>query len=726
MAIDWNLADPAPIMAQAKPFDLGGVLKQQADTGLANAQADYTAVKSAGDKLDNTLQMANMVASTLNPINMEQDPAKQAQMWSELVPSLKKMGVDPVKFGISEEWNEDTQKKLLVLGTMATNALTTKRGNVSTDIQNYEKGKADPGFLDYQRRQKVENKLEVVEGTESAKTKEKADRDFIKPIVESAATQEPVVADLKLLRDYVKHVQLGKFSEARKLAAQIGGELGHKLSEVEASKLETINGLVTQQVIQKAKMLSPVTETDIEELKKGIGGAGLTNEGTLNLLNTAIATGERAVNKREFVLRYKGLNNTTAGADIKYQELLKDNPIRKVNEDGTIEYLEQSNLHSKFDKYSTKPNYTEDVDVTATTQQPINPATQKPINSTPTFIGPDGRHISQEELDIKAKQYKTDRESLIKHWQLTPSAEKKSLSFEPNNQPLSASTNPTTVPINIKPTTTHMDIAKSYLGTNEVKDNKALAGFFKQALGQNIDPAKVPWCAAFANSVLKQVGLPGTGSLMARSFLNIGEATKSPEVGDIVVLSRGNNANSGHVGFYAGKDEAGRIKVLGGNQNDTVTVSSFPTSQVLGYRKPPKADELHHALDNGQVTTGITLNNPGNLMKSSKQFAGEVESDHKRLRAFQSPEDGLNAMSDVVDGYSKKGLNSVASIITKYAPPNENLTANYIRFVANKLNVKATQKLDLSNPTIKRDLIDAIITLEQGSNPYKHILYAGV
>ena len=103
--------------------------------------------------------------------------------------------------------------------------------------------------------------------------------------------------------------------------------------------------------------------------------------------------------------------------------------------------------------------------------------------------------------------------------------------------------------------------------------------------GVGLNPAEKAWCAAAVNSSLAQSGYKGTGSDMARSFLNYGEPTESPKVGDLAVFSRGDPKGPyGHVGYFQGYDDKGQIKVLGGNQGNGVNVSSFPKDRLLGFR----------------------------------------------------------------------------------------------------------------------------------------------
>lgn len=137
-----------------------------------------------------------------------------------------------------------------------------------------------------------------------------------------------------------------------------------------------------------------------------------------------------------------------------------------------------------------------------------------------------------------------------------------------------------------------LDYARSYVGQTERGDTGSLRELFQQA-NTNIDPRMVAWCAAFVNSVLAANGIEGSGSNMARSLLNVGEETKDPRAGDIVVLRRGRGNTYGHTGFLEGFDDNGNPRVLGGNQgrNGAVSVQSFNKRDVLGYRRIPGMEE---------------------------------------------------------------------------------------------------------------------------------------
>ena len=93
------------------------------------------------------------------------------------------------------------------------------------------------------------------------------------------------------------------------------------------------------------------------------------------------------------------------------------------------------------------------------------------------------------------------------------------------------------------------------------------------------------WASAFAEWSLQQMGKSGPKSMDPFDWLKWGKQTYTPQFGCIVVLSFGGLR---HVGFYVG-DQGDFIKVLGGNEDDSVRVSRYLKSAVVpgGYRLVP-------------------------------------------------------------------------------------------------------------------------------------------
>ena len=97
---------------------------------------------------------------------------------------------------------------------------------------------------------------------------------------------------------------------------------------------------------------------------------------------------------------------------------------------------------------------------------------------------------------------------------------------------------------------------------------------------------KASWCSSFVNWTFAQVGIHGTGSALARSWLDWGQALDQPVPGCVVVLYRDGPASwKGHVSFYV-RTEGDRIFLFGGNQLDAVREHFYPLNSVLGYRWP--------------------------------------------------------------------------------------------------------------------------------------------
>ncbi|HMN37954.1 MAG TPA: TIGR02594 family protein [Hyphomicrobium sp.] len=113
---------------------------------------------------------------------------------------------------------------------------------------------------------------------------------------------------------------------------------------------------------------------------------------------------------------------------------------------------------------------------------------------------------------------------------------------------------------------------------------KVLA-YYREAGRADINQDAVAWCAAFIGAMLARAGVVGTGSLLARSYLDWGIPIEAGRVGAIAVLSRGSDPNAGHAGFLVGQNET-ELFLLGGNQDDSVSVAAFDTGRLLGFRWP--------------------------------------------------------------------------------------------------------------------------------------------
>ena len=121
------------------------------------------------------------------------------------------------------------------------------------------------------------------------------------------------------------------------------------------------------------------------------------------------------------------------------------------------------------------------------------------------------------------------------------------------------------------------------------------------------------------------------------------------------------------------------------------------------------------------VSRGIRNNNPGNIRRGDNWEGLVVESKRtdESFCQFTAPEYGIRAMIIILRNYQKKhGLSTLRNIITRWAPPAENNTDAYVNSVAQQTGTDADTPIDVTDSRIMIRLLEAIITHENGSQPY--------
>ncbi|GBQ07856.1 structural protein P5 [Saccharibacter floricola] len=121
---------------------------------------------------------------------------------------------------------------------------------------------------------------------------------------------------------------------------------------------------------------------------------------------------------------------------------------------------------------------------------------------------------------------------------------------------------------------------------------------------------------------------------------------------------------------------------------------------------------------------GIRNNNPGNLNYVGQAGAHNEQGDHGRFAVFSTAEAGLMALRGQLLRYHQRdGLDSISAIISKWAPPAENNTHEYIEGVAHALGVSPDTPLGNFSPHLMAGLMQAIIMMENGKNPHGSLIY---
>ncbi|MCV0426193.1 MAG: TIGR02594 family protein [Roseibium sp.] len=125
------------------------------------------------------------------------------------------------------------------------------------------------------------------------------------------------------------------------------------------------------------------------------------------------------------------------------------------------------------------------------------------------------------------------------------------------------------------------------MGLHEVRNNSALSRWLRAGkfLG---NPAKLPWCGdAVETCIVKTLpdeAVPAN-PFWAQAWKTFGVDVRDPIVGAIGVIRWSSRA--GHVGIVVGYDKRRqRVYLMGGNQQNAVTISSFPLAKFIAFRWP--------------------------------------------------------------------------------------------------------------------------------------------
>lgn len=141
------------------------------------------------------------------------------------------------------------------------------------------------------------------------------------------------------------------------------------------------------------------------------------------------------------------------------------------------------------------------------------------------------------------------------------------------------------------------DTAIKYNGTWEWAegDNPLIVKWFADVGHPWVKNDETAWCAAFVGAMLKECGLPNTGKLTARSYLEWGEPVDLTDIqrGDLAVFWRLDpDGWQGHVAIVDREGES-VLFVLGGNQSNQINVRAYDKKKLLGVRRmtPPAQEQ---------------------------------------------------------------------------------------------------------------------------------------
>lgn len=129
--------------------------------------------------------------------------------------------------------------------------------------------------------------------------------------------------------------------------------------------------------------------------------------------------------------------------------------------------------------------------------------------------------------------------------------------------------------------------ARKHLGLREIrgeKHNPVILSWLSRVKAWWRDD-ETPWCGTFVDHCL-DVGKATRvkEGYRAKSYLNLPVRLNIPCYGAIAVFDFA--PRGGHAGFIVGTNAAGHLMILGGNQNNEVSIAPFSTERLIGIRWP--------------------------------------------------------------------------------------------------------------------------------------------
>lgn len=127
------------------------------------------------------------------------------------------------------------------------------------------------------------------------------------------------------------------------------------------------------------------------------------------------------------------------------------------------------------------------------------------------------------------------------------------------------------------------------------------------------------------------------------------------------------------------------------------------------------------------VSRGLRNCNPGNIRRSRVRFKGEViPSRDASFKEFSSMAYGYRAMFVLLDSYRRRyGLGNIRAMIERYAPPTENFTDGYVRFISRRTGIDPDTDVDTRSPRDMIPVVAAMSEIENGVAPVMTDVEAG-
>lgn len=115
------------------------------------------------------------------------------------------------------------------------------------------------------------------------------------------------------------------------------------------------------------------------------------------------------------------------------------------------------------------------------------------------------------------------------------------------------------------------------------------------------------------------------------------------------------------------------------------------------------------------MSRGLNNKNPLNIRRSTVVYKGEIASTDKAFKQFSSAAYGYRAAFMCLKTYQARyGLNTIRKMITRWAPPTENSTSNYIYTVSERSGIPADAIIDANKKDTMIPIVSAMSYVENG------------
>ncbi|MDR1950705.1 MAG: structural protein P5 [Bacteroidales bacterium] len=130
----------------------------------------------------------------------------------------------------------------------------------------------------------------------------------------------------------------------------------------------------------------------------------------------------------------------------------------------------------------------------------------------------------------------------------------------------------------------------------------------------------------------------------------------------------------------------------------------------------PNKTEPSQPTQNPNAPRGYRNNNPLNIRHSNDYFHGEITGTDKAFKTFSCMPYGYRVAFVILHTYLLRGANTIEKIISRWSPPTENDTENYIATVEKFSGIPRNKELTASDGADYILIVSAMSFMESGTN----------